>query len=147
SSSAAFVDYDGDGRVDLYVGRYLDWTWESNPTCPTADGTARAYCHPRLFAPVASVVLRNNGDGTFSDVSKATGIGAHPGKALGVAIHDYDRDGAVDLFVANDSMPQFLFRNTGRGTFEEVAAPAGVAYDDDGRTFAGMGADLEDYDS
>jgi enediyne biosynthesis protein E4 len=147
SSSAAFVDYDYDGRLDLYVGRYLDWTWESNPACPAADGTARAYCHPRLFAPVASVLLRNSGDGRFSDVSDATGIGAHRGKALGVAIHDYDRDGHVDLFVANDSMPQFLFRHSGRGTFDEVAPQAGVAYDDDGRTFAGMGADVEDYDN
>lgn len=147
SSSAAFVDYDMDGRLDLYVGRYLEWTWEANPVCPTADGTARAYCHPKLFAPVTSVLLRNNGDGTFSDVSQVTGVGAHQGKALGVAVHDYDRDGDVDLFVANDSMPQFLFRGSGHGTFEEVAAQSGVAYDDDGKTFAGMGTDLEDYDN
>lgn len=147
SSSAAFVDYDHDGRLDLYVGRYLAWTWESNPVCPSADGGGRAYCHPRHFAPVASVLLRNNGDGTFVDASAANGIAAHPGKALGVAVHDYDRDGRIDLLVANDSMPQYLFRNTGRGTFDEVALGAGVAYDDDGRAFAGMGADLADYDN
>ena len=147
SSSAAFVDYDRDGWLDLYVGRYLDWTWASNPVCPSADGTGRAYCHPRQFAPVASVLLRNNGDGTFSDASSASGIAAHPGRALGVAIHDYDRDGWIDLFVANDSMRQYLFRNTGRGTFAEVALEAGVAYDDDGRSFAGMGTDMEDYDN
>lgn len=147
SSSTAFVDYDHDGWLDLFVGRYMVWTWESNPVCPTADGAARAYCHPRLFAPISSVVLRNNGDGTFSDVSARSGIGDHPGKALGIAIHDYDRDGRIDLFVANDSMQQFLFRNTGRGSFAEVALDAGVAYDDDGRSFAGMGADLEDYDN
>lgn len=147
SSSAAFVDYDHDGWLDLYVGRYLDWTWASNPVCPSADGTGRAYCHPRQFAPVSSVLLRNNGDGTFSDTSAASGIAAHPGRALGVAIHDYDRDGWIDLFVANDSMRQYLFRNTGRGTFAEVALEAGVAYDDDGRSFAGMGTDVEDYDN
>ena len=146
SSSAAFVDYDHDGHLDLYVGRYLAWTWESNIECRSSDGTLRAYCHPRQFAPVSSVLLHNNGDGTFTDASASSGIAAHPGKALGVAIHDYDRDGRIDLFVANDSMPQFLFRNAGSGVFEEVALEAGVAYDDDGRTFAGMGTDVEDYD-
>jgi hypothetical protein len=107
SSSAAFVDYDHDGRLDLFVGRYLTWAWESNPLCPAADGSGRAYCHPKNFAAVPSVLLRNNGDGTFTEASKASGIAAHPGKALGVAIHDYDRDGWIDLFVANDSVPQF----------------------------------------
>jgi hypothetical protein len=146
SSSAAFVDYDHDGRLDLYVGRYLLWNWESNPVCPSADGAGRAYCHPRHFEPVASVLLHNNGDGTFGDASAASGIGTHPGKALGVAIHDYDRDGRIDLFVANDSMQQFLFGNAGRGRFAEVALTAGVAFDDNGRSFAGMGTDVEDYD-
>lgn len=146
SSSAAFVDYDHDGRLDLYVGRYLSWTWESNLVCPSADGSGRAYCHPRHFAPVPSVLLRNNGDGTFGDASVPSGIAAYPGKSLGVAVHDYDRDGWIDLFVANDSMQQYLFRNTGRGTFVEAALGAGVAYDDNGRSFAGMGADVEDYD-
>ena len=147
SSSAAFVDYDHDGRLDLFVGRYLTWAWESNPLCPAADGSGRAYCHPKNFAAVPSVLLRNNGDGTFTEASKASGIAGHPGKALGVAIHDYDRDGWIDLFVANDSVPQFLFHNTGQGTFDEVALQAGVAVDDDGRTFAGMGVDVEDYDN
>ena len=146
-SSAAFVDYNGFGNLDLYVGRYVDWTWQNHPECRTTDDTARAYCHPRLYTPIGSALLRNDGGGTFSDVSKVSGIAAHPGKALGVAIHDYDRDGLIDLFVANDSMPQFLFRNTGRGTFEEVATQAGAAYDDDGRTFAGMGTDMADYDN
>ena len=147
SSSAAFVDFTGLGKLDLYVARYLHWSWDTNPVCLSAAGTERAYCHPRQFPPIASVLLRNDGDGRFSDRSKVSGIAAHPGKALGVAIHDYDRDGQIDLFVANDSMPQFLWRNTGRGTFEEVAAQAGAAYDDDGRTFAGMGTDVEDYDN
>jgi hypothetical protein len=147
SSSAAFVDYDHDGRLDLYVGRYLAWTWESNIVCPSADGTGRAYCHPQHFAPVSSVMLRNSGGGTFTDASATAGIASHPGKALGVAIHDYDRDGWIDLFVANDSMQQYLFRNTGRGSFAEVSLESGVAYDDDGKSFAGMGTDVEDYDN
>lgn len=147
STSAAFVDYDHDGRLDLYVGRYLAWTWESNIACTSSDGTVRAYCHPKHFAPVSSVLLRNSGDGSFTDASAPSGIAGHPGKALGVAIHDYDRDGWIDLFVANDSMQQYLFRNSGRGTFVEVALGAGVAYDDDGRSFAGMGTDVEDYDN
>jgi hypothetical protein len=147
SSSAAFVDYDHDGLLDMYVGRYLAWSWESNLVCPSADGAGRAYCHPKHFEPVAGVLLRNNGDGTFSDASAASGIAAYRGKALGVAIHDYDRDGSIDLFVANDSMQQFLFRSTGRGTFTEVSLPAGVAFDDNGRSFAGMGTDVEDYDN
>ena len=146
-SSAAFVDYNGFGNLDLFVGRYVDWIWQSDPVCRSTDGTTRAYCHPRLFPPIASVLLRNNGDHTFSDVSKVSGIAAHAGKALGVAIHDYDQDGLIDLFIANDSMPQFLFRNTAGGVFAEVAPQAGVAYDDDGRTFAGMGIDVEDYDN
>jgi len=147
SSSAAFVDYDNDGYLDLYVGRYLAWTWESNIQCRSTDGSVRAYCHPREFAPVSSVLLHNNGDGTFTDASASSGIGTHLGKALGVAIHDFDRDGRIDLFVANDSMPQFLFRNAGGGVFAEVALEAGVAYDDDGHSFAGMGVDAEDYDN
>ena len=147
SSSAAFVDYDHDGRLDLFVGRYLAWSWEGNLVCPAADGTTRAYCHPRQFEPVSSVLLHNEGGGAFRDVSAAAGIAAHRGKTLGVAIHDYDRDGAIDLFVANDSMQQFLFRNTGRGAFVEAALSAGVAFDDNGRSFAGMGTDVEDYDN
>jgi hypothetical protein len=146
SSSAAFVDYDRDGWLDLFVGHYLTWSWEANVPCPAADGAGRAYCHPRQFAPVANLLFRNNGDGTFSDVSRSAGIDAHAGKALGVAIEDYDGDGRTDIFVANDSMRQFLFRNVGDGTFAEVAVPAGVAFDEDGRSFAGMGTDFGDYD-
>ena len=147
SSSAAFVDYDHDGWLDLYVGRYLNWSWESNPVCEAAGGAGRAYCHPDKFAAIASVMLRNNRDGTFTDASIPSGLAAHQGKSLGVAIHDFDGDGWIDLFVANDSMRQFLFRNNGRGAFAEVALDAGAAYDDDGRSFAGMGTDVEDYDN
>ncbi|MGH9161284.1 MAG: CRTAC1 family protein [Vicinamibacteraceae bacterium] len=147
SASAAFVDYDQDGWVDLFVGRYLSWSWEANIPCPAPDGTGRAYCHPQQFPPIANLLYRNNRDGTFSDVSRESGIAALEGKALGVALNDYDGDGWVDLFVANDSMRQFLFRNAGEGMFVEVALDAGTAYDEDGRAFAGMGTDFEDYDN
>ncbi|WP_448990784.1 CRTAC1 family protein [Luteitalea sp.] len=146
SSSAAFVDYDHDGWLDLFVGRYLTWSWEANVPCPAADGAGPAYCHPRQFPAVSNLLFRNNGDGTFREVSHSAGIAAHAGKALGVAIDDYDGDGWIDLFVANDSMRQFLFRNRGDGTFAEVAVAAGVGFDEDGRTFAGMGTDFGDYD-
>ncbi len=147
SSSAAFVDYDRDGWLDLFVCRYLTWTWDANVPCPTADGAGRAYCHPRQFPAVTNLLFRNNGDGTFKDVSTQSGIASLEGKALGVAIDDYDADGRVDIFVANDSMRQFLFRNLGDGTFAEVAVAAGVAFDEDGRSFAGMGTDFGDYDN
>jgi len=146
STSAAFVDIDGDGWLDLFVGRYLTWTWEANVPCPAADSGARAYCHPRQFPPISNVVFRNNGDGTFRDVSVTSGVASHPGKALGVALEDVDDDGDTDVFVANDSMRQFLFRNRGDGTFEEVALAMGIAFDEDGRSFAGMGTDFGDYD-
>jgi hypothetical protein len=146
SSSAAFLDHDMDGRLDIFVARYLTWSWESNVPCPTAEGTGRAYCHPRQFPPVANLLFRNNGDGTFTDVSRRSGIAALEGKALGVAIDDYDGDGRIDVFVANDSMRQFLFRNRGDGTFDEIGLAAGVGFDEDGRSFAGMGTDFGDYD-
>ena len=146
SSSAAFVDYDNDGWLDLFVCRYLTWSWEANLTCPSADGGGRAYCHPRHFPAVTNLLFRNNGNGTFADVTRSSGIAAVHGKALGVAVDDYDADGQVDIFVANDSMRQFLFRNRGDGTFHEVAVDTGVAFDEDGRTFAGMGTDFGDYD-
>jgi hypothetical protein len=145
SSSAAFVDYDNDGHLDLFVCRYLDWSWEKNIFCADGGGTERSYCHPRHFAGVTNLLFRNNGNGTFSDVSIEAGVGTEAGKALGVAINDYDGDGRIDIFVANDSMRQFLYRNT-RGGFTEVGLDAGVAYDEDGRSFAGMGVDFEDYD-
>ena len=146
SSSAAFIDYDHDGWLDLFVGRYLGWTWDGNVACPSGDGAGRAYCHPRQFPPGANLIFRNNRDGTFRDVSRSAGIASHEGKALGVAIDDYDGDGRTDIFVANDSMRQFLFRNVGDGTFSEGALAAGVAFDEDGRSFAGMGTDFGDYD-
>jgi hypothetical protein len=147
SSSAAFVDYDRDGHLDLFVCRYLAWSWEKNIFCADSGGTERSYCHPRHFSGVTSLLFHNNGNGTFTDVSSDAGVAAETGKALGVAIHDYDGDGWIDLFVANDSMRQFLFRNVGGRRVADVALDAGVAYDEDGRSFAGMGVDFEDYDN
>jgi hypothetical protein len=146
SASATFVDVDNDGLLDLFVARYLDWDFR-DLWCGDKKPGARAYCHPNHFEPVSHLLYKNRGDGTFADISKAAGISASPGKGLGVAIHDYDRDGLVDILVANDSFPQQLFRNLGGGRFEEVGLTAGLAYDDDGQMFAGMGVDFSDYDN
>jgi hypothetical protein len=146
SASAAFFDYDRDGLLDLVVTRYMEWSFDANPYCGEKLAGRRAYCHPDKFPPKSHLLFHNNGDGTFTDRSAAAGLAAHPGKGLGVAINDFDRDGWPDILVANDSSPQQLFRNNHDGRFEEIALAAGIAYDDDGRTFAGMGVDAADYD-
>ena len=145
SASAGFFDYDNDGHLDLFVTRYLEWNFDRNPHC--GERTVRAYCHPDNFAPIANVLYRNNGDGTFSDVSAASGIAAAAGKGLGVAFADFDDDGHVDVYVANDSVQSFLFENGGDGTFAEIGLLAGVGFNEDGKTFAGMGVDFADYDN
>ncbi|HZT31093.1 MAG TPA: CRTAC1 family protein [Bryobacteraceae bacterium] len=147
SAGACFVDYDRDGFLDLVVARYLDWDFSRNIYCGERRAGYRAYCHPDQFPAITHLVYHNNGDGTFTDVSKRCGIGAAPGKGLGIAINDFDGDGWPDVAVANDSMPQQLFRNHGDGTFTETALTLGLAYDDDGKTFAGMGIDFGDYDN
>lgn len=147
STGATFVDFDRDGHLDLFVARYLEWGFSNNQWCGGKEPGLRAYCHPNQFKAVTHILYRNKGDGTFEDVSKAAGFVSAPGKGLGVAINDFDRDGWPDILVANDSHPQQLFRNKGNGTFEEVALPLGLAYDDDGQTFAGMGIDFADYDN
>ena len=146
SASAAFFDYDRDGLLDLVVTRYVEWSFDANPYCGEKLLGRRAYCHPDRFRPKSHLLFHNNGDGTFTDRSAATGLAAHPGKGLGIAINDFDRDGWPDILVANDSSPQQLFRNKHDGTFEEIALAGGLAYDDDGRTFAGMGVDAAVYD-
>jgi enediyne biosynthesis protein E4 len=145
STSAGFFDYNNDGKLDLFVCRYLDWTFEKNVPCGEAN--TRAYCHPDTFKGVASILYRNNGDGTFSDVSKEAGIADPEGKALGVAFADYDGDGWTDIYVANDSVMCFLYHNKGNGTFENTALLAGAGYNEDGKPFAGMGVDFADYDN
>jgi enediyne biosynthesis protein E4 len=143
STSAAWVDLDGDGYLDLVVLRYLDWDF-ADVWCGEHREGYRAYCHPENFKAVPPLVYHNNGDGTFSEVAAKLGL-AKPAKGLGVAFEDYDKDGHVDLFFANDSMLEYLYHNKGDGTFEEVGLTAAVAADADGRTYAGMGVDFADY--
>lgn len=144
SASAGFFDYDNDGRLDLFVTRYLDWQMSKNILCGTPFS---AYCQPNKFPAVTNVLLRNEGGGRFRDVSDAAGFGAKPGKALGLCFEDFDLDGRTDIFVANDGMEQFLFRNEGNGRFAEMGLEAGVAFGDDGKPFAGMGVACADYDN
>ncbi len=145
STSAAWVDLDADGFLDLVVLRYLEWDFD-DVWCGEHREGYRAYCHPDFFKPIAPLVYHNNGDGTFTEIAQKIGM-AKPGKGLGVAIADYDRDGHIDLFIANDSMAEFLYHNKGDGDFEEVGLVSEVAVDIDGRTFAGMGTDFADFNN
>jgi hypothetical protein len=145
SASCAFGDIDNDGYVDLYVTRYVDFTVENNKLCNMVDQQL-AYCHPNVYHPLPDILYRNNGDGTFTDVSLESGIGKVKGNGLGVVFGDYDDDGWVDIFVANDSTPNFLFHNKGKGVFEEVGLRAGVAVSASGKPLAGMGTDMGDVD-
>ena len=147
SVGGAFFDYDRDGLLDLIVSRYVVWDFQDNPFCGERKPGYRSYCHPDHFAPISHLLYRNRGDGTFEDVTDRSGLAAAPGKGLGLALNDYDGDGWVDIFLANDSAPQQLFHNQGDGTFSEEALLVGVAYDEDGKTFAGMGVDFLDYDN
>ena len=147
SVSAGFFDYNKDGRLDIFVTRYLDWTFAKNIYCGDRVPGYRAYCHPKNFPAVSSMLFRNNGDGTFTDVSIPSGIAAEKGKALGVAFADYDGDGWIDVYVANDSMQCFLFHNNRNGTFTESGLNSGAGLNQDGNTFAGMGVDFADYDN
>lgn len=145
--SAGFFDYDNDSHLDLFVTRYVDWNFQNNRYCGDRVPGYRAYCHPENFAPVSNLLYRNNGDGTFSDVSKQSGIADHEGKGLGVAFADYDNDGWMDVFVANDSVQCLLFHNNGDSTFTEVGLTSGAGLNQDGSAFAGMGTDFADYDN
>jgi hypothetical protein len=147
SASAGFFDYDNDGRLDLFVTRYLSWTFQNNRYCGEKKPGFRAYCHPDNYDGVSNLLYHNNGDGTFTDVSSKAGIANPNGKGLGVSFADYDGDGFIDLYVANDSVQSFLYHNNGNGTFTEVGLLSGVGFNDDGKTFAGMGVDFADYDN
>jgi hypothetical protein len=143
SSSAVWFDYDGDGKLDLFVCRFVDFDKAKNLPCE-ADNRP-GYCIPRLYKPTASWLFHNNGDGTFRDVSKASGIGNYLGKAWGVVATDINNDGRMDLFVANDTTANFLFLNRGGQKFEEIGAQSGVAYSEAGRPRSGMGVDSADF--
>ncbi len=144
-TSAAFVDYDRDGRLDLFVANYVKWSEATDKRC-ALDGKNKSYCTPEVYPGVASKLFRNLGAGRFADVSQKAGV-ANPGaKALGVGLIDYDGDGWVDLFVANDTQPNQLFHNNRNGTFTDTAVAAGVAFSDDGVARGAMGVDAADYD-
>jgi enediyne biosynthesis protein E4 len=145
STSAAWVDIDNDGLLDLIVLRYVQWDF-TDVWCGEHREGYRSYCHPDLFPPIAPLVYHNDGNGHFTEVSARIGFDK-PGKGLGLAIADFDRDGKIDVVVANDSIPEFLYHNKGDGTVEEVGLQAEIAVDSDGRTYAGMGVDFQDYDN
>lgn len=147
SAGAVFVDYDRDGFLDLVVARYLTWDFTMNIWCGEHKPGYRAYCHPDQFQPVTHLLYYNDGHGHFTDASQRSGFAKYPGKGLGVAVNDFDRDGWPDIFIANDAVPQQLFHNLHNGEFEETATPLGAAYDSDGRNFSGMGTDFADYDN
>jgi hypothetical protein len=144
--AAAWLDYDGDGWLDLFVSNYCDWTRGRDPVCGGIAERSRTYCSPDVYRGQPGLLYHNNGDGTFTDVSLASNIGKFVGKGMGVAVSDYDDDGHPDVFIANDNSRNLLFHNMGNGQFEEVGVPAGVAYNGDGRQISGMGADFRDYD-
>ncbi len=144
ASSAAWFDFDNDGRLDLVIANYVDWSPERNFYCGGQGPGLRSYCHPDDYRGQAPTLYRNNGDGTFTDVSRASGMAAKPANGLGVITFDFDDDGWQDIFIANDSTPNSLFRNNRDGTFSEIAYQAGVAVSSDGAAEAGMGVDAAD---
>src|SRR5438876_865127 len=145
SSSAAWVDYDKDGHLDLVVGNYVQWTPETDLYC-TLDGKNKSYCTPESYKGTSVRLWHNRGNGTFEDVTQKAGLGDPTSKTLGVAVLDFDNDGWPDLLFSNDTQPNKLYRNNGNGTFTEKAVVAGIAFSEDGVARAGMGVDSADYD-
>ncbi|MGH9663303.1 MAG: FG-GAP-like repeat-containing protein, partial [Bryobacteraceae bacterium] len=145
--AAGWFDYDNDGRLDLFVVRYVQWNPVTETACGFPEKGIRQYCNPKLYAPLANVLYHNEGHGRFRDVSQESGIAAHPGKGMGVAFGSVNGGRRPDIFVANDTMRNFLFHNRGDGTFAEVSTKTGVAYNDDGVALSSMGVDFRDYDN
>ena len=145
STSAAWVDYDKDGKLDLVVANYVQWSIEGDLYC-TLDGKSKSYCTPESYKGASIRLWHNRGDGTFEDVTRKAGLGDPTSKTLGIAVVDYDNDGWPDLLLSNDTQPNKLYRNNGNGTFSEKAVVAGVAFSEDGVARAGMGVDASDYD-
>jgi enediyne biosynthesis protein E4 len=146
SVQGAWLDYDNDGHLDLVLSNYTLWTVAGDKRCVRDDGVD-FYCHPKTYPAVPHRLYRNLANGRFEDVTDRSGFGKHLGKGMGVAVSDFNRDGKVDVFIANDTERNFLFLNSGDGTFAERALPAGVAYNDDAATVSAMGADARDYDN
>lgn len=147
SVAAAWFDYDNDGLLDLFVVNYVAWDPAKEQFCGDRTKGVRIYCHPKYYRGLSNTLYHNNGNGTFTDVSKISGIAGSIGKGMGIAIGDYDGDGKLDVFVGNDTQPNFLFHNEGNGRFREVGLQAGVAYNEDGRPVSSMGVDFRDYDN
>ena len=145
STSAAWVDFDKDGRLDLVVGNYVQWTQETDLYC-TLDGKSKSYCTPESYKGTAARLWHNRGDGTFENVTQKAGLGDPTSKTMGIAVLDYDNDGWPDLLFSNDTQPNKLYRNNGNGTFSEKGVIAGIAFSEDGVARAGMGVDAADYD-
>jgi hypothetical protein len=145
STSAAWVDYDRDGELDLVVANYVQWSLEGDLYC-TLDGKSKSYCTPESYKGTAVRLWHNRGDGTFEDATKKAGLAEPTSKTLGIAILDYDNDGWPDILFSNDTQPNKLYRNNGNGTFTEKAVVAGIAFSEDGVARAGMGVDAADYD-
>ena len=147
STCAVWFDYDNDTKLDLFVSSFVQYSGTGTIFCGDNRIGKRYYCVPRVFKPRSSYLFHNDGAGKFSDVSQASGIAASQGKSFGVVATDVNNDGLTDLFVANDTMPNFLFVNKGKGKFEEAGLLSGVAYSDSGAPRSGMGVDATDYDA
>ncbi len=145
STSAAWFDYDKDGKLDLFVCNYVEWTPETDKFC-TLDGKNKSYCTPQSYKGQSATLYHNRGNGTFENVTQKAGLNDPTSKSLGVAVFDYNSDGWPDLFVANDTEPNKLYKNNGNGTFTDEALTAGVAFSEAGTARAGMGVDTADYD-
>ncbi len=145
STSAVWFDYDNDGKLDLFVSHYVEWSAEKDQYC-SLDGKKKSYCTPQAYKGQSSTLFHNEGNGIFKDVTKRAKLYDPASKSLGIALLDYDNDGWLDLFVANDTEPNKLYRNNHDGTFTDVAVLAGVALSETGRARAGMGVDAADYD-